>query len=143
MFDLIPFEHRSNRFLNPFADFDREFERHFFGDLEKEFPCKTDILDKGDHYLVRADLPGFDKEDIHLDLNGDCLTSSAVHKEEKKEEKDSFLRRERRYGSLSRSFDISGVDAEHITAKYDKGVLELTMPKKGDVTPPSRQIALV
>ena len=141
MFDLIPFEHRNHRYMNPFADLERSFFGDF-GDLEKDFPCKTDILDKGDPYLVKADLPGFAKEDIRIDVDGDCLTISAEKKKETKEEKDNFIRRERRYGSLSRSFDISGVDAAAIKAKYDSGVLELTLPKKGDVTPPSHQISI-
>ena len=138
MFDLIPFEHRNQRLFNPFADFDR-----FFDDLAKESPCKTDILDKGDHYLVQAEMPGFNKEDIHIDVNGDCLTVTAEHKEEKEEKdgkKGTFIRRERRYGSLSRSFDISGIEADKISASYQNGVLELTLPKRGEVTPPSRRI---
>lgn len=137
MFDLIPFEHRNHNLFNPFADFDR-----FFDDLAKESPCKTDILDKGDHYLVRAELPGFKKEDIHLDVNGDCLTISASHQEESKEEKDRFIRRERRYGSMSRSLDISGVEADKIEAAYKDGVLELKLPKRGETTPPTRQIEI-
>ena len=137
MFDLIPFEHRNHNLFNPFADFDR-----FFDDHAKESPCKTDILDKGDHYLVRAELPGFKKEDIHLDVNGDCLTISASHQEESKEEKDRFIRRERRYGSMSRSFDISGVEADKIEAAYKDGVLELKLPKRGETTPPTRQIEI-
>lgn len=137
MFDLIPFEHRNHNLFNPFADFDR-----FFDDLAKESPCKTDILDKGDHYLVRAELPGFKKEDIRLDVNGDCLTISASHQEESKEEKDRFIRRERRYGSMSRSFDISGVEADKIEAAYKDGVLELKLPKRGETTPPTRQIEI-
>lgn len=137
MFDLIPFEHRNHNLFNPFADFDR-----FFDDLAKESPCKTDILDKGDHYLVCAELPGFKKEDIHLDVNGDCLTISASHQEESKEEKDRFIRRERRYGSMSRSFDISGVEADKIEAAYKDGVLELKLPKRGETTPPTRQIEI-
>lgn len=138
MFDLIPFEHRNHGLFNPFADFDR-----FFDDLAKESPCKTDILDKGDHYLVQAEMPGFNKEDIHIDVDGDCLTITAEHKEDKEEKEDkkgSFIRRERRYGSLSRSFDISGIDADKIGASYQNGVLELTLPKRGEVTPPARRI---
>ncbi len=137
MFDLIPFEHRNHNLFNPFADFDR-----FFDDLAKESPCKTDILDKGDHYLVRAELPGFKKEDIHHDGHGDCRTISASHQEESNEEKDRFIRRERRYGSMSRSFDISGVEADKIEAAYKDGVLELKLPKRGETTPPTRQIEI-
>lgn len=137
MFDLIPFEHKNNLW-NPFAD----FERSFFGDLEREFPCKTDILDKGDHYLIKADMPGYHKEDIHIDLNGDCMTISAEHKEENEERRDDFLRRERRYGSLSRSFNVTGVDIEHIEASYQNGVLELKLPKLAEPVPASRQIEI-
>ena len=137
MFDLIPFEHRNHSLFNPFADFDR-----LFNDLATESPCKTDILDKGDHYLVRAELPGFQKEDIHLDVNGGCLTISATHQEENKEEKDHFIRRERRYGSLSRSFDISSIEADKIEAAYKDGILELKLPKRGETPPTTHQIEI-
>ena len=137
MFDLIPFEHKNNLW-NPFAD----FERSFFGDLEKDFPCKTPILDQDDHYLIKADMPRYNKEDIHIGLNGDCLTISAEHKIENEEKKDNFLRRERRYGSLSRSFNVSGVDVDRIEAGYQNGVLELKLPKLTETTPASRQIEI-
>ena len=81
------------------------------GDLA-EF--KTDIQDKEDHFLMEMDMPGFAKEDIHLDLNGDTLTVSAErHSEhEDSDKKKNYVHVERSYGSYSRSFDISGVAAD-------------------------------
>ena len=103
--------------------------------------CQTDIVDQGDRYILRVDLPGFEKEEIHLDVEGGRLTLSAEHKEEK-EEKDRFIRRERRYGSVSRSFDIANIDAENIRASYKNGVLELNMPKKAERQPQQKPIEI-
>ncbi len=90
---------------------------------------KTDIIDKGDRYLVQAELPGFNKEEIHIDIKDNYLTVHAEHREEKEEKKENYIRKERRYGSYERSFDISDVNADQIEAKYNDGVLELQMPK--------------
>ena len=132
---------------SPFRDME-DLERGccgypFFGDRElTEF--KTDITDEGDHYLLEADLPGFDKKDIHLDLDGDTLTVRAERhsKVEEKDKKDRVIRVERSYGAYSRQFDISAVDADHIKAKYDNGVLQLTLPKKEAVLPASRRVEI-
>jgi len=139
MFDLIPFEQRSRNMF----DYFNQMSQDFFGGLnEGVYPCRTDILDQGDKYVLKADLPGFNKEDIQIDIDGDYLTLKAEHKEEKNEDKDSFVRRERRYGALTRSFDTSNIDAEKISASYDKGVLMLNLPKREQVAPTSRQIEI-
>lgn len=93
---------------------------------------KTDIKDNGDSYTLEADLPGFDKKDIHLDVNGDMLTIHAERKaeQEEKDDKNNYVRCERSFGSYSRQFDLSSVDADHMKATYDNGVLKLEMPKK-------------
>lgn len=138
--------HRRNNGLsvyNPFREMDR-FERNFFNDPFDFFnddaiaDFKTDITDEGDYYKLEADLPGFAKEDIHLDVKGNTLTLSAQrHSEhEDKDNHGKYIRCERSYGSYSRSFDLSDVKADEIKAKYNNGVLTLTMPKK-DITPPS------
>ena len=118
------------------AFFTEPFGR-FFGD-SRLADFRTDIRDEGDSYLLEADLPGFDKKDIHLDLNGDTLT---IHAERHSEEKN-YLRCERSYGAYSRSFDISNVEADGIKAKYDNGVLRLTLPKKQEVLPASRRLEI-
>ena len=134
MFDMMPFEHRNHLSYNPFRDLEN-WERSFFGDWSTGF--NTDIKDKGDHYELEADLPGVKKEDIAVDIDGDRMTISA-HRSAETEEKDDnsqYLRRERSYGSFSRSFDISNIKSEEISGAYHDGVLTLTLPKKSPTAP--------
>ena len=133
MFELRPFERRNNH-VAAYDPWD-QMERAFFGDGSwgrglSEF--KTDIQDKGDSYLLEADLPGFKKEDIHVDVDGDTMTIRAErHSEhEDQDKKGNYVRCERSYGSYQRAFDISGVEVANISAQYNDGVLKLNMPKK-------------
>ena len=143
MFDIMPFEKNNNRTVfNPFKELN-ELEKAFFGNNSiAEF--KTDIRDTGSAYELEADLPGFKKEDIHIDLEGDYLTISATRNasKEEKDEKGNYVRRERCYGSFTRSFDISGIKADEITAEYSDGVLKLNMPKREEIKPTSRRLEL-
>ena len=130
MYGLTPFDRRHGLSLyNPFREFDA-LEKTFFGGRSiGEF--KTDIYQEGENYVLEADLPGFRKEDIHIDLNGSRLTIHA-ERHAQTEEKDAdgnCIRSERAFGAFSRSFDVSAVKAEDITARYADGVLKLTMPK--------------
>ncbi len=141
MFDLMPFDRRTRNLSNLFD----AMERSFFGDLSTggTAEIRTDIRDTGDKYLLEAELPGFKKEEIHLDLNGDILTISAKHTEDKQEKgDDGYLRRERRYGAFARSFDVSGIKTDGISASYENGVLTLELPKAVPTQPVSRQIEL-
>ena len=138
MFELRPFERRNNHIASydPFREMEN-LERAFFGDRGffsgsalGEF--RTDIQDKGDSYLLEADLPGFKKDDIHIDLDGDTMTISAERHSghEEKDKSGNYMRCARSDGSYQRSFDISAVNADAMTAEYTDGVLKLTMPKK-------------
>ena len=127
MFELMPFERRNNSLLHYFDNLEREV----FGNMDAAVSAiRTDIEEADDKYIIKAELPGFEKEDIHVDVEDGRLTISASHQEESEEKQKSYLRRERRYGSFQRSFDISGVDASHIGAAYKNGILELTLPKE-------------
>lgn len=141
MFDMMPFDRRNHfSMYNPFRDLDN-WERSFFDNMSSGF--NTDIKDKGDHFELEADLPGMKKEDIAVDIEGDCLTISAQRNSEteKKDDKSNYLRRERSYGSYSRSFDISNVKSEEITGSYENGVLKLVLPKRNpETTPTSRRL---
>lgn len=94
---------------------------------------KTDIRENEDSYEVLVDLPGYAKEDIHVKLEKGYMTISAV-KEQNEEEKDKdgkFIRRERYSGSVSRSFYVGdAITNEEVKAKYENGILQLTVPKK-------------
>ena len=147
MFELKPYTRKNNGvYYNPFQTMD-EFERNFFNPSFFETTLeqfKTDIKDDGDSYTLQADLPGFDKKDIHLDLNNDVLTISAErHSEhEDKDKKGKFVRCERSYGTYARSFDISGIDATGIKAAYADGVLRVTLPKQKEVPASSRRLEI-
>ncbi len=117
--------------------------KDFFGDLMPSFEnFSTDVIDKGDHYLLQAELPGFKKEEINIDLDNDTLRISAVHKEETKEEKDNFIRQERHYNSFSRCFNVNGVSKENIKAAYNNGILELKLPKENAEIVESKRIEI-
>ena len=141
MFGMIPFERHDD---NMFDMFDN-FQKKFFNDSNAKLPAfRTDIRDQGDKFLLEAELPGFQKEEISLELKEGILTIKAEHKESEEEQakKGEYVRRERRYGSFARTFDVSGIDTEKITAAYDKGVLTLTLPKQTEEVPASRRIEI-
>ncbi len=149
MFEIRPYRRHGNGMTyNPFSEME-DFERRFFGEPFGSFfrsgdiaEFKTDITDEGDSYVLKADLPGFEKNDIHIDLSDNTLTISAErHSEhEEKDKKEKYVRVERSYGKYSRQFDISAVDADGIKAKYENGVLKLTMPKKQKSLPETKHL---
>jgi HSP20 family protein len=141
MFGMIPFERHDNNFFDAFD----EFEKKFLGQTNASIPAfRTDIRDQGDKFLLEAELPGFQKEDLSLDLKDNILTIKAEHKEssDQKNDQGEYIRRERRYGSFARSFDVTGIDESAISASYESGVLKLVLPKQSPVLPASRQIAI-
>lgn len=92
---------------------------------------KTDVQEHDDHFEVDIDLPGFNKEDLSLQLNNGYLAISAAKSVNKDEnENGKFVRRERYSGSMSRSFYVGeDIKQEDIHAKYENGVLKLNIPK--------------
>lgn len=140
MYGLTPFEKSGFDIFNAFND----FEKNFFGGSMPVNTCKTDIRDEGEKYVMEAELPGFTKEDIKLDINGSYLVLTAEHKNEKdkKDDKGKYIRRERSYGSYTRSFDITGVDTENISAEYKDGILKIDLPKKASEEPPVKRLEI-
>ncbi len=127
---------------DPFKEF-RALQKAFFSD-EAQTGIKTDIRDTGDSYVIDAELPGYNRDEINVEVNDDILTISAEkHSENNEEDKNSgYIRRERFNGSVTRSFNISEVDAASITAKHENGVLSLTLPKKKEELPKSHKIEI-
>ena len=137
MFDLVPFARRENTLFN-YLD---NMEKNFFGDMSQDFSSfRTDVIDDGSQFILKAELPGFKKEDIKIDIEGDTLTVSAEHNDETEEKKDNYIRRERRYGSFARTFDISNINADEISADYNEGILSLNLPKLEVKSPETRRI---
>ena len=134
MFEIVPFSRR-DFFDDPFRTMESYFNNNSF---------RTDVSDNGKEYLIEAELPGFKKEDIHLDIDEDCLTITATHTEskEEKDDKKNYIKRERYYVSYSRSFDVSNVDVDAIKASYNNGILELTLPKKAPEVPEKKHIQI-
>lgn len=143
MFELTPFAHGNHAFTayNPFKEME-EFEKRFFGHQLPAF--KTDIRENENAYILEAELPGFSKEDIHAEIKDGYLTIHAEHSDEseKKDEKDNYIRRERSYGSFTRSFDLEGIKADEISASYKDGVLFLTLPKAEAKPDAGRQLEI-
>lgn len=143
MFEMMPFTRsRGVDLYHPFRDLE-ELERSMFG-TNGVNAFRTDIRDTGDAYVLEADLPGMKKEDIHIDIDGDRLSISAERSacKEEKDENGGYIRCERSYGSFSRSFDISGIRGEEISAAYEDGVLKLTLPKQTKTVPASRRLEI-
>ena len=140
MFELTPFV----RGTDPFHMIDRMEKEMFHAPRPQAAMFRTDIRDMGESYLLEADFPGMSKEDISISLDGGYLTISASHKQEEEEKKENggYIRRERFTSFASRSFDMTGIDQDGITASFENGVLSLTLPKEKETVPAARQISI-
>jgi HSP20 family protein len=140
MYGLTPFGGTGFDLWNAFNDFDKDF----FGGRMPINNCKTDIRDDGNKYVLESELPGFEKEDIKLDISGTQLTISAEHSQnnDEKDDKGNYIRRERTFGSYKRSFDIGDIDADAISAEYRNGILTINLPKKAPEAPVARRLEI-
>jgi len=141
MFDIMPYGFRRVAAYNPFREME-EMSRSFFADSDVS-AFRTDITEKDGVYTLTAELPGFKKEDLSIDLEKDTLTISAERKEESEEgDEKNYIRRERFYGSYTRTFNVRGIDTDAISAEYTDGVLTLTMPRKTPEAPTARRLEI-
>ena len=121
---------------NPFDEIERMFER-MSEQFEDAQPGRmttgtvlVDVEDRGDEFVVTADLPGFDREDIQLNLRDDTLELSASRETTEETGSGTFVRHERRRSDVSRSVYLpEPVVAEETSAVHDNGVLTVTLPK--------------
>ena len=138
--------------MDVFDDFDRNLFRGF-GNVEHALygkhaqnVMKTDVKETDEGYEVDVDLPGFKKDEIHLELNDGYLTISAEKSLEKDDEntKGKILRQERYAGVMQRSFYVGGhVTEEDIKASYESGVLHVIIPKKDALKAPEKKTILI
>ncbi len=130
---------RALRPFGHFSPFQESFDRLFndFMSLQRTngfqglaFSPSCEVIDSGDHYVLKADLPGVRKEDLKVEVDRDLLTIQAERQEEKKHESKKKFVSEMYYGSYSRSFTLPGLaDEKKVDAKFDNGVLTVTVPK--------------
>jgi HSP20 family protein len=100
-----------------------------------------DLVETEDHFVLRADLPGVPEEDVQIELEDNVLTVSGDRKTEHEERKEGYYRVERATGAFRRSLTLpEGVDADAIAARFDKGVLEVRIPKPEERKPRRVQI---
>jgi HSP20 family protein len=125
------------------SDFDR-----FFGDwstssptAEGHFQPAADIVETEDEYTIQVDLPGVKKDDVKLEIKENVLTLSAEKKLENEVEDENVRRKERVFGSFSRSFRFRRrIDHDKVAARYEDGVLEITVPKAEESKPRSIEV---
>lgn len=102
-----------------------------------------DLLEEGEHYVLRADLPGMDEGDVSVELEGSTLTIAGERKEQTRTTQEGYHRMERASGMFRRMLTLpEGVDAEEISASFDKGVLEVRVPKPEERKPRRVQIGV-
>ena|ERR1700757_4284984 len=125
-----------NDIFNEFpATFGKAIREDVFG-----FP-PVNITEKADGYHLEVAVPGFNKTDFSLKLDGKLLTISAEKQEETKDETAKAVRKEFSYKSFKRSFTVDEkIDGSNISAKYENGILLVTLPKKAEVKEASKEI---
>ena len=119
----------------PFAElgelrsrFDRMFDE-FADGRERAWTPAIDVVRDNGNLVLRADIPGIKPEEVKIEVEDDILTVSGEHEEHKEQKDKHYVRRERRYGSFSRSMALPpGVEAKSIKAKTHDGVVEVTIP---------------
>ncbi|MCD6735181.1 MAG: Hsp20/alpha crystallin family protein [Burkholderiaceae bacterium] len=131
---------------DPFAEVFPELFRGFFqpgrGAPGEALEIRVDVKESNGDYTVTAEIPGVKKEDIQVQIDGNRVSISAeVKRESEKKEGERVLRSERYYGSVARSFSLaSDLDEAKAVAKYESGVLTLTLPKKA--TPSVKRLTI-
>ncbi len=139
MFDMIPFEGRKNS-LTEKEPFSNLVDRFFNTGLSSfDIGFKADIKEEKDKYILEAELPGVDKDNIEVEINDNVMTIKADKDEVIEEESDNYIRKERSYGAYQRSFRLDNVKEDEIKAEYDNGILAVNLPKK-EISEPKRKV---
>ncbi len=131
-----------------FDDFFRDVAPGFFvkplhGDpLPAPSQIRIDVKEAADAYTVQAEVPGVSKEDIHVTIDGPVVTLRAeIRQQDNQKDGEKVLRSERYYGAVARSFQLAAdIDNDKARARYDNGVLTLTLPKK--LTQPGQRLVI-
>jgi HSP20 family protein len=127
-----------------FEDFFGRSSFDLWNGFEGSFAPRIDVSEGDKEVRISAELPGLDEKELDVTLSGNLLTIKGEKKEEQEEEKGAYWHSERRYGYFERSVPLpQGVDADKATAKFKKGVLKVTVPKKPEAQSSRRKIELL
>ena len=138
--ELTSLQSEMNRLFNTFFDTPTATGGNGGGAVRRWVPS-MDLVETEEHFVLRADLPGLTEEDVSIELEDNVLTVAGERKAEHEEKKEGFYRMERSFGHFRRSLTLpEGVDAEKIAATFDKGVLEVRIPKPEERKP--RRVAI-
>jgi HSP20 family protein len=115
----------------PFSsDFNRLFNTLFDESRSQRWVPAMDLVESEEHFVLKADLPGLGEDDVSIEIRDNALTISGERKTEHEQREKGWYRLERAAGRFSRSLTLpEGVDPDAVTAEFDKGVLEVRIPK--------------
>jgi HSP20 family protein len=131
--EITSLQSEMNRLFNTF--FDTPTTGGNGGSVRRWVPS-MDLVETDEHFVLRADLPGLSEEDVSIELEDNVLTVSGERKAQHEEKKEGFYRMERSFGQFRRSLTLpDGVDADAIAATFDRGVLEVRIPKPEERKP--------
>lgn len=149
MFGLTPYNRKNSGLVSRdgFPDFRNVFDDFFNDSFLPGFftaghPIKADIRETEKEYVIDAEIPGVKKEDIKLELRDDTLVIAVERNEQVNEERENYIRKERRYGSYSRCFYVENVRNEDVAAKYNDGILTVTLPKSAETREKEHRIEI-
>jgi len=124
--EISSIQSEMNRLFNSFFDTPTTGN----GGAPRRWLPAMDVVETDDHFVLTADLPGLGEEDVNIEIEENVLTVSGERKAEHEDKREGFVRVERSYGSFRRSLTLpEGVDADAVSANFDKGVLEIRIPK--------------
>lgn len=135
---------------NPYTDLADSIEKLFnegliqnLDESPRIWAPAVDVVEEETAYLIKADIPGLTREDVHVEVDKNTLTIRGEKKEEKEEKGKRYYRKERTHGTFTRSFSLpDNVDADSIKAVHKEGVLELTIPKKEKEKPRKIEVSV-
>jgi HSP20 family protein len=142
--DGAPLALLQRRMNSLFDDFFGRSSSDLWNGFEGSFAPRIDVSDSDKEVRVSAELPGLDEKEVDVTLSGNLLTIKGEKKEEQDETKGDYWHSERRYGYFERSVQLpQAVDADKAKAKFRKGVLKVTIPKKLEAQSSRRKIELL
>lgn len=145
MFELRPFKKAEDVVERMLKSVNEMFDSDYLPTLSEKFNFfKTDVHETETAYVVEADLPGFEKEDINIDITDNYLTIRAKRdvKKEARDKEDRVIRQERQYGEFMRRFYVDNIDEDGIKAQLENGVLNIEIPKQKPEKPSQKTIEI-